>query len=61
MKDDMECSQESHPLDGTSMMRRRHRSLTMGAVPHENLMPYSPTFFNKNCEFLRIFMIISSS
>ena len=61
MKDDMECRQEQTANEASSPQQSRHRSITMGAVPHENLMPYSPTFFNKNCEFLRIFMIISSS
>ena len=48
MKDDMECSQESHPLDGTSMMRRRHRSLTMGSVPERLNDPFSSSFSERN-------------
>ena len=61
VRDDIKCRQEQTANEASSPQQSRHRSLTMGAVPHGNLMPYSPTFSNKNCEFLRMFMKISSS
>lgn len=48
MRDVFEHSQEHHPLDAVQVVRGRHRSLTMGAMPERLSYPFSNSFRERN-------------
>ena len=51
VRDTFEIRQERAANEASSPLQSRHRSLTMGSVPHGNLMPYNSPFNNKNCGY----------